>query len=465
MIFRQVESAGISPFRLPFAAELSQLLPVMSVLASMNAVRGFLCRICCGIAGLLLAAGHPVSGSTFFSASDSSLVISQMQVIDDDLFLFAERLTLDGTVSGDLFSFTARTELNGSVGGSVHVVAENCIHDGFIDGGLRVMASDLTVRGVIRGNLLALGNQATLESEAVIEHDATIYGGTVSIAGTTKGDVTVRSDQLLVSGHVGGDLTLYGERMRISQPAIILGNLVWESKHESDLVIDSGVTIVGTRQWKSSESDQREAEENSLATDLIFSLSSLAAALLFGLLLLWAFRPHVEQTGLAIVARPTVALAVGIVGAMVAAVCLIVLLVAVAMLVVGLAILTSSFAMLGFFLLVISIVMLPVTSFLSLSGAILLYAGPILLAPVIGWLLLRRHAPLTTSIGVGTLLIGLVAIGLLEQIPIAGTVVTIAAALVGTGGLLMSLRSLPRRDHQFQPPATGEPQPSEPFRP
>lgn len=396
-----------------------------------------------GLACLVLCIASLAHGSVF--ETDSTVVVSSLQVIDDDYFLFADKLIVDGTITGDLFAFVVKEQINGTIGRSAHVIAETCIHDGLIEGGLRAVVKDLVVNGIVSGNLIAFGNDLSIESGAVVQKDLTLMGSKLHVAGTVKGDVSVWGERVLLSGHVGGNLAIRGERIRISPPAVILGNVTWETKERSDLVIDSGVTIVGTQTWNELKEESAEADESAAwLGSIVLTGASLLAAFLFGLLLIWLFRPYVEEAVRTVRSELATSMAVGVVGSLGTGVCILVLIVSLLFMAIGAIVLSSDTAIVGVILLILSTVLLPLAGFAALCGVIVFYAGAILVSPVVGHLLLSKGGSVATTLSGTTLFVGLVLLSLLFLIPYLGALIFLLVSIAGMGAIMIAIRRISR---------------------
>jgi len=128
-------------------------------------------------------------------------------VIDSDIVMSGQNVSLDGTVTGNVFILGNQVRVNGTVNGSLILVAQNAEIGGAVSGTVYVMA--LT---------LELGPQAALERDLYI---ATVSLVTQSGAGIQRDLYAVGLDASL-SGKIGrdphttiGPLQLYNGLMRL----------------------------------------------------------------------------------------------------------------------------------------------------------------------------------------------------------------------------------------------------------
>ena len=70
----------------------------------------------------------PVVAAEF--RGNDTIVIGKDEIIDDDLFLAGNTITVDGTVNGNLFVMCSRAEINGTVNGNLVFAGQTLIVNG-----------------------------------------------------------------------------------------------------------------------------------------------------------------------------------------------------------------------------------------------------------------------------------------------------------------------------------------------
>lgn len=115
--------------------------------------------------------------------------------IQDDVYVAASTVTIDGRIEGDLFIWGANTvEINGEVTGDVLVIAQKLILKGIVGDDARFFAIDATFSGQVGDDLLAW----------------VLYG---LAEGPFSGDVM--GLKMLPEAKVGGDMVLEGISARL----------------------------------------------------------------------------------------------------------------------------------------------------------------------------------------------------------------------------------------------------------
>ncbi len=164
------------------------------------------------LALVTLGLARPAQAADIREGQD--LVIPAGEVIDDDLFLFASRIEMNGTVKGDLIAFGQEVVINGTVEGSLVV------------GGQTV-----TVNGEVQGS--AYGGAYALMLGPAASIDKNVYGGAFSVSaeegsavgrdlyagayqaildGEISDEAVLGLAALELNGKVGGDVQAYVDR-------------------------------------------------------------------------------------------------------------------------------------------------------------------------------------------------------------------------------------------------------------
>lgn len=402
---------------------------------------------------LFLMFGTIVGDAAIFE-SGNNLRISQLQNIPDDLYVFGgETATIDGSIEGD-FSAIAVAELfmRGEVGQSVNVAVRSVTSTGTIQGSFRAFAESVHIDGYIGGSALIFAKTITFESESVVERSVNLVAQSVTINGSIKGKADIRAEEVVITGLIVGDLIIKAKKIIIAPPAIIRGNLDYTSDNEIQIDTSNGVTIVGNVAWHiPDESTGEDAESNYLKT-FTLSLATLLAAFLFGIIMLKLFKPYVEASFIEARDNLSVSFATGSVALIGLVVCLVILSLSGLLLLFGLRLLGGDYSPIGLMMMIVSILMVPITSFGAVSGGIIFYSGKIVLGFLIGYLVLGKFSGRAESIGYRHLILGLLILSILFEIPFfVGFLVYLMATITGAGAIILGIRKCYCDPRQLQP--------------
>jgi cytoskeletal protein CcmA (bactofilin family) len=138
----------------------------------------------------VLTLGIASPALAFDPRAGDSIIISAGEVIEDDLYLSANYITIDGTVKGDVYA----------VGNSITI-------NGVIDGDLVAAARDITINGQVTDDVrfaayaLKLGPQAQIGDDVI----AAGYSLEVSQGAAIDGALVLAAYQGLINGRVAGN--------------------------------------------------------------------------------------------------------------------------------------------------------------------------------------------------------------------------------------------------------------------
>ena len=267
---------------------------------------------------LLLAAAPPAYA--FDGRGGENLVIPAGEIVNDDLYVGAQSLTLDGTVKGDLIVAARTVVINGTVEGDLIAGAETVIINGTVGDDARVGAAAIQLgeHANVGGDLVAAGASVEARSGSAVGRDLVAGSGQTLLAGEVGRNVIAGTGALQIDGKVAGDVKAYVNvteqtdttrpmNMYLGNSPIILpqlkpgltvgksaqieGGLDYTSNIE--LAIPAGVVagkvnrLPVSSQFTETRRVPTAAEK---VADWIFDiLRSIITIILFGLLLTWLF--------------------------------------------------------------------------------------------------------------------------------------------------------------------------------
>lgn len=352
--------------------------------------------------------------------SRDGTIISRNEVIEDDLYVFGNLVEMYGGVDGDLSVFCYDIEAEGEIAGNANIFAYRMDLGGNIEKSVRLFGYDINVLGEIGRNMMAFGRKIEIDRGAVIGRDLICAGEIICIDGTVRGDLKAEGESIIISGMIEGDVEIEAKELSIISPAIIKGRLTYTSKDEA--LIDEDVVIDGKTEWKLPEVE--EEDKGGLSWFSVFLRVALfVMALVTGLALIILFKKHTNESSVQIEGRFWYTFAIGFL---------------------TLAILAGSA-----FLLLILIIGVPLSIFLTCLGIFLLYVGKIYVSIVLGRLIFRRFAGGGKFALGWELLVGLIVLSLLFQIPVIGSIIYVLSFILGTGAAVSGYLSLNKKYNEI----------------
>lgn len=391
----------------------------------------------------LFAAVCPVGAMEF--ETGEKIHISNLHHLDDDLFAWAETILIDGQIDGDLFAGAYNVSSNGHIRNSAHAFAYKFRHTGRVDGSLRAFANTCIIDGLVGRSALIIGSDISIGQKAVIGGDAVFTGRVVQLDGTIKGNTEINAHEVIISGRVYGDLTIEAEKITISPPAVINGNLTYTSTEEAVIELGGGVIIGGETTWNEPDETKDGADGASFWTAATLQVSKLLAAFLFGLIVLLVCKRYVHESITQLKEHFAVSSASGLLGLLIFGTALLILATSLVSIAAGMALISGNLAPVGALIMALSILMIPITSLFSVAGGILFYSGKIVAAFLIGYLILGRSKRNGKTVTKLQLFVGLVVLCIVFAMPYVGLVVYLAVSVIGAGAIIQGVKQCRQR--------------------
>ena len=409
----------------------------------------------------LLSLTFATPALAFDGRAGDVIVIEADEVIEDDLYVSAERFTLEGTVKGDLVVAGSTIIINGTVEGDLIAAGQTIVINGTVKDDARIAGAALQLgsKATVKGDLISAGASLEAQDGSAVEGDLLYGGGQALLAGSVDGDALIGTGALRLSGTFGGNVTadvadaseagpspaMYIQDIEIALPAVAPGLTVDDSAkiagdftytQSQDIDLPGGV-IAGeiTRNMPVVDEDYQAPVPPTaaeLAANWTFDLiRSIVTLLLFGLLLAWLAPGFMKSLTEKIQTQPAPSFGWGLV----------------------------SYATFFFSLLLVLILMIfgailfGVLSLGGVTGTIIWVGILVLFALTVGFVLftafmtkilaawmggkwiLGRFSPALAESKIWPLVLGVVLVGLLVKLPLVGWFVSIVIMFFGLGAL------------------------------
>jgi len=374
-------------------------------------------------AGFCAVLALPMAATASETRKGPSVGVSSEETIKGDIFLFGDRVKVDGTVQGDVFLFGHDATVNGHVQGDVFGFAQTLQVDGQVDGNIRAFTNTLTIRGTVAKNVLTFDERVNLESAGKIGGSLTLFMEYLNLEGSLGRDLLVFGKQVTISGKVGGGIREKGAGLTITASGEVGGPIHYEGDTPAE--VSSKAKLASPVEFKQLEHKRDYREGRYYVWQVIWA----AAFILFGLVL-FALMPKFAEDAVKSAEQYGAAAGLGVL----------------VMFGVPIAAIIACVTVVGLFIGIS-------TLFIWYAS---LYFAQIIVGAVVGQWLMGRTSELWPLIG--RMAVGVVIVRLGTTIPHIGGWVKLAAILWGVGALSLALY------RRFQPViAPGAP--SAPFAP
>lgn len=361
---------------------------------------------------IALFAATPVMAADL--RTDDTVIIASGDVIDDDLYIAANHITVNGIVNGDVLAIGSRITINGKIDGDIVAIGANIDISGEITGAVRVGGDSVTVTGDIGGDLIAAVDDIAIENTAIVGRDLVFTGRKIDIDSFISDSIMGWGSRVTINDIVGGDIEIGVEQFTITSTADIKGDLIYYSDDEA--TIESGARIGGT-------TTHEPAKYRIPDYPVIHNLRVWGAFIAFfmtlicGIVIIVIAPRRARAVAASIKTRPLLSLGWG----------------ALVLFATPIAILIICITIIGIPLGIIGAVLYVLAIFLS-QIAVGLFIGY--------WILGYFRDVNSRGLLVGAFAIGFVLLTLVKLIPFIGPFIWLATAIFGIGAMVMSQKTL-----------------------
>jgi cytoskeletal protein CcmA (bactofilin family) len=360
----------------------------------------------------VLFAAAAGSGLALTFKTGDSIVIGPGEVIEGDLFVSGDFISIEGTVRGDLFAAGEEVRLSGQVSEDALIAGGEVFVGGSIGQGLKAAARELTVAGDIAQDCFLAGSRVTLTPEASVGEDILFGAETLQVEASVDGYIMGGARRVIVNSTIGGSAFLGVRDLDLDKRTLIQGTLRYHSGREAS--IESGARVAG--EIKRSVPEVRFKPENLvrglLVAGFVGKLMTFITGIVIGLVLILIMGRWMVSVTDIIKARTGASAGWG-----------------------ALAVFAAPLGILLAFSTIVGAAVGVVVMLLYLLGLIF---AQLLVGLLIGRLILEKHTDLHRP---GQLflvfLLGFFILNLGRFIPFAGGGVVLVAALFGMGALIL----------------------------
>jgi cytoskeletal protein CcmA (bactofilin family) len=355
-------------------------------------------------AGLVVLALFAILPGALGLAQEVGGTVVKRGTIAEDLYVAGGRVDVLAVVAGDVVAAGGRVAIGERIGGDVLAAGGEVVIRGQMLDDVRAAGGLVTVAGDVAGDLTVVGASVVLPPETRVRGRVWVGGGELDLRGRIGGRLRAAGGTIRIGGEIDGDVDLAGRTIEILPTAHIRGEMTYRSLQPA--VIAVGARIDGTVRHQTV--DLPAIGRTARTVGRILGALLLGSFLVAGIALVLVFPGATLGAARTVRTDPWKSLGLGFALLVSSPVAVLVLAVTGVGLLLGLAVA----ALYGIWL---------IAGFLV--GATFLGGA--------GTRLLRR--PPSRGRTVLSLLAGLIVIGLLQMVPVAGPVVAALVLLLGLG--------------------------------
>ncbi len=228
--------------------------------------------------------------------NDSIYVMASDEVIDDNVYAFAESVDIQGTIKGDLIVAAGIANIKGVVEGDIIIAGGEVTIGGVVGGDIRILAGNLQIDSEISGNVLGASGEVIISDDTVIGHSLTVATGVLRMNGSVAKNILATGGLMNINGNVAGNVMAYTD----GDGGIILGSdsrIGGDVRYASVKQIQrlSGAEVAGVIQKIDNVGkDKRDNKKDLLIGLLIYKIFTLLALSVVGFIFIRVF-PNISK--------------------------------------------------------------------------------------------------------------------------------------------------------------------------
>jgi cytoskeletal protein CcmA (bactofilin family) len=197
------------------------------------------------LASVLLVMGMlPATALAADTRQGQTVTVGPNEVVNDDLYVAANTVEIQGTINGNLIAFGSTIDVSGTVTRDMMASGGTITIPGEVQGSVRVAGAQVTVSGKIAGDLVAAAGTLNVNKEATIGRDVLASASNARFAGSIARNVQIAGGNVAFSGPVGGNVTAWDTNLKLDSGAAIQGNLNYNSSNNASIA--GGAAVTGT---------------------------------------------------------------------------------------------------------------------------------------------------------------------------------------------------------------------------
>ena len=162
-----------------------------------------------------------------------------MEDQSDDIYLAGQTINIDKQVNGDVVAAARTVNVRDSVTQDILVAGAEVSIFGFVGDDIRASAGSVLIEGEVGDDVIAFGGEIKITEDALIHGNLIVFGEKIIVEGIVEGEMRASGSEIQITGTVGDKAQLRADEITIS------GLLKGESELvANDLLIGEGARFM-----------------------------------------------------------------------------------------------------------------------------------------------------------------------------------------------------------------------------
>lgn len=245
------------------------------------------------------------------------IVVGEDEVIDRDFFAAGETIQISGTINGDAYVAGGKVIVDGVINGDLLTAGGDVDISGTVTQDIRAAGGHVRIAAVAGRNVTIAGGTVNFDPSANLHGNVVVVGGTVSMNAAVPGDATFGVGDLTLGSQIEGSVHAGVGQLWMLNDASVAGDFVLFA--DEDIQIDQ-TKVAGNvirkdvpHTEKSIPAAEVNPEEVMKSIFTFFTVVSLIAQIIIGLLLVYAMPHFMRKTSETLQTQPWKSIGIGLV--------------------------------------------------------------------------------------------------------------------------------------------------------
>jgi cytoskeletal protein CcmA (bactofilin family) len=171
-----------------------------------------------------------------------SYVLTSDQTIDEDLYVVADDIKVDGVVDGDVILVGDSVQLNGTITGDAYILGTTVNIDSNVYGNIFVFGNNTNIEGLVTDNTYIVSSFLDYQADTQRDMLAIFFDGTLK--GSVGDDLRAIGIKPNIESIIRGDLVLIGEQENLTETTVT--GEIYDSNRLNRIAESQGVDMEET---------------------------------------------------------------------------------------------------------------------------------------------------------------------------------------------------------------------------
>lgn len=170
--------------------------------------------------------------------SGDSVTVAKGKTHEGSLYVGAETVKIDGTVTGSLYCAGQSVTITGDVQGDIACAGQSLDYSGTAEGSVRLAGQQVTMNGTSGTDTTIFGQAATVGDKAQIGGDLNGGAQALTINGSVAKNLQFGAQSVTINSVIAGDANIGSEKITLGDSAKVNGTLHYAANDELSIDAD-----------------------------------------------------------------------------------------------------------------------------------------------------------------------------------------------------------------------------------